>query len=48
MFWPLLNLDGDRTAFGFPDGFPFNCTGMTGAVRCAVLERVVVEIEVRR
>ncbi len=22
----LLGLDGDRTAFGFPDVFPFNCT----------------------
>jgi len=22
----LLALDGDRTAFGFPDAFPFNCT----------------------
>lgn len=22
----LLFLDGDRTAFGFPDAFPFNCT----------------------
>ena len=22
----LLLLDGDRTAFGFPDAFPFNCT----------------------
>ncbi len=22
----LMGLDGDRTAFGFPDAFPFNCT----------------------
>ena len=33
----LMGLDGDRTSFGFPDAFPFNCTwtdaigGMQGA-----------------
>lgn len=27
----LLNLDGDRTALGFPDVFPFNCTWTDGS-----------------
>ncbi len=33
----LLKLDGDRTAFGFPDAFPFNCrwTDAVGGVQTA-------------
>lgn len=30
----LLFLDGDRTAFGFPNVFPFNCTWIDAIGRC--------------
>ena len=31
----LLALDGNRTAFGFPDAFPFNCTSSPPLPRTA-------------